>query len=150
MSAAARPISLELPAVPSSAAVVRAVVAELIAASPQVRLDRAAADEVAVAVQEACTNVIRHGCGARPDRTFTLVVEAGADALRMTFRDDGPEYRLARRAAPRPEDLQEGGYGMFLMYAWMHDVRLERRGGENVLILERRYEPLPAAEPADA
>ncbi len=151
MSAAGPLFRLELPATPASAAAVRGALRALVQASPSVRLSSQELDEITVAVQEACTNVIRHACERQIECRFGVEFSLDDDALTVVLRDTGRPFDLVRRAIPEPEELREGGYGTFLIHAWMHEVSLVRHAGENVLTLVRRYGvALPDRESADA
>lgn len=135
----ARPVRLELPSEPSILAVVRESLRALVESDPGVRLDEAALGEVQVALQEACTNSIRHAHAHDVSRRLIVQFTRHVGALELVVEDDGDAYELSDHV-PDPEDLQEGGYGTSIMRAWMDEVRLERRGDRNVLTLLRRYE----------
>ena len=146
------PVVIDLPAEPAAPGCARELLRSLAERSPDVRLRSEELDEVCVAVQEACSNAVRHGCGERPDARFRVEIHRRTDALEVRVCDPGPGFSLGPCILPSPEALQEGGYGTFIMLSWMHEVTLERRGDENVLVLVRRYGvPLATAtEPADA
>jgi len=144
-------VRMDLPGTPASAAAVRVALRALAAASPSVCLSGQELDEITVAVQEACTNVIRHVCNRRAATRFRVEFHREPDALVIVLRDSGHPFDLVQRAMPEPEELREGGYGTYLMHAWTHDVSLARENGENVLTLVRRYGvALPESESADA
>ncbi len=139
MGAARPPIVLELPAEPAAPAAVRGALVALAASCPTVRLAPDALNELSVAVQEACTNVIRHGYGVRPHARFRVELHRHDDRLEVLVIDDAAAYALSDRPPPLPEELSEGGYGVHIMRAWTDELALTREDGRNVLRLVRRY-----------
>lgn len=133
------PITLDLPSEPGILSVVRETLRALARCQPNVRLDEIAVGEMQVALQEACTNAIRHAHDRDPTRRIQVVFHRAPDGLLIEVSDGGEPYELSEHV-PDPEDLAEGGYGTSIMRAWMDEVRLERRDGRNVLTLFRRYD----------
>jgi serine/threonine-protein kinase RsbW len=119
--------------------IVRATLFALADSSDVVRFTREELDEVSVALQEACTNAIRHA--HRHDASKSVRIEFIDDEVALVIRviDQGTPFQLKDTPLPDPESLQEGGYGISIMRAWMDDVRLDRVGDQNVLTLRRMY-----------
>jgi len=139
MNPTSQPVRLEIPSVARLMPVVRAALYALAEARPDVRLASEELDEVAVALQEACTNAIRHAHGLDPALLMVVEFEPHADRLVVRVIDRGHPFELTDGEVPEPELLQEGGYGIAIMRAWMDQVTLERDGDTNVLELVRRY-----------
>ncbi len=79
-------------------------------------------DEIVLAVDEACTNSIRHAYGGATDRTLDLVLRSNDVALEVELRDKGrpaPWEVIDRKEVKPPslEDLTPGGLGIQLMYS---------------------------------
>jgi len=85
-------------------------------------LSRRAAEDVLIAVGEACANAIEHGLRHNPGR-IRLTAEASATRLRVTVRDTG-------RWRPGPSGDGYRGHGIALMRAVMHqvDIHLDPAG----------------------
>jgi serine/threonine-protein kinase RsbW len=101
--------------------------------------DRGQAEQLALAVDEAATNVIEHAYGGSADRRVEVrYAEAGPD-LRIEVVDDGrgvdprdvPTVDLRRYASER----RKGGLGMHLMGQIMDAVSFSRSGRRNVCCL---------------
>jgi len=78
-------------------------------------------DEIVLAVDEACTNAIRHAYGGRTDQTIDLAMQSDADWITLELRDTGrpaPAARVRRRDVPPPDTkrLKPGGLGVQLIY----------------------------------
>ena len=142
MSQIGEPLVLDLPSEASVLNLVRAVLRAVAEDGRRVRLDAREVDEVQVALQEACTNAIRHAHKGDPRRRFRVELRRLADALEILVRDTGDAFDLDAKKPPLPEALQEGGYGIRIMRSWMDEVLLTRDEGGNVLRLVRRYRSL--------
>ena len=79
------------------------------------------ADEVVLAVDEACTNAIRHAYGNHPGRRLFLEFSAQPEYIEICLKDRGrtaPAGALEKKtaSAPNPKDLTPGGLGVQLIY----------------------------------
>lgn len=106
--------------------------------------ERVSADvlfDIDVAVEEACTNIVRHAYG--PDQAGDIVVqvEARDGDLCITLTDWGRPFEVdaADLAVDVPVEVRaEGGMGVLLMYELMDDVTRSpatATGGPNVLTM---------------
>lgn len=130
---------LEIPSDPRHLCLVRAMVrsfAELAGFGGR-QIDR-----IALAVDEACANVIRHAYDGRRDGALAvtcMVAATGTSARRLLVRleDRGCEPRGGTlRVADREDPLVPGGLGLRLMHDIMDDVTFARSpDGCNVLEL---------------
>jgi anti-sigma regulatory factor (Ser/Thr protein kinase) len=80
-----------------------------------------AADDLALAVSEACANSIVHAGGA----TITVTWQSDGERSEVEIRDEG----IFRRRVPMPELDGGGGHGIPLMMALMDEVSV-REGTE--------------------
>lgn len=88
--------------------------------------------EVMLAIHELCTNVIEHGyAGVEGSIIIRANVEAGV--FTITLRDHAPNaYETSREiAAPAPDSLPEGGWGMFIVHQVMDEVHYTRHADGN-------------------
>lgn len=130
-------------------AVARAALRAVVESAPDVRLAAREVDEIAVVLQEACTNVIRHAHARDPSLRFRVEFHRLSDALEIRIADHGPVFELPV-AAPDPEGLQEGGYGIHIMRSWMDEVSVTRLDDGNLLRLVRRYRAAEAGDDGSA
>jgi anti-sigma regulatory factor (Ser/Thr protein kinase) len=104
--------------------------------------DGASADQLALAVDEAATNVIEHAYHGATDRRIELRFDARGDDLHVEVVDDGeavdpravPQVDLRRYATER----RTGGLGMHLMGRIMDSVTFRRKAGGNVCCMVKR------------
>ncbi len=90
-------------------------------------------DAVELALTEALTNAVVHGCKKDPSKTVRVVVgrdEAGG--LVMVVRDSGDGFDPASLPNPLGDEklLSAHGRGVFLINTLMDDVRFGDRGRE--------------------
>jgi anti-sigma regulatory factor (Ser/Thr protein kinase) len=106
--------------------------------------DAGVAEQVALAVDEASTNVIEHAYRGARDRSIGLHYRLAPDELRVEIVDDGapvdtrslPELDLRRYASER----RTGGFGVHLMGRIMDSVSFRRTRQGNVCCMVKRLD----------
>jgi serine/threonine-protein kinase RsbW len=120
-------VAVDLPPKTWTLAASRRLVGEL--------LDRVAVavtirEDMAIAVTEACSNVVRHAPGVA---SYRLTVDVDDDRCVIEVRDTGPGFDPD---LPRTTTA-DGGRGLVLMLALVDDLRLERQHpGMNVTMVK--------------
>lgn len=107
--------------------------------------DRAATDDIVLAVDEACANVIIHVYDRRPDGDISLKIFRLGDGIRIVLRDYGPPAASFRIKPRDLDDVSPGGLGTHFIREIMDDVRHfpAPDGAGNILELSKRLsEPL--------
>jgi serine/threonine-protein kinase RsbW len=99
--------------------------------------------QIALAVDEALANVIKHAYKGRPDGTVSVTCEAESGALEVILRHRGERFDPAGADQLAPDDLRAGGRGLFLMRATMDEVEFDH-DGENCVVRLRKYVRTPA------
>jgi anti-sigma regulatory factor (Ser/Thr protein kinase) len=115
--------------------------------------NQGAADEIALAVDEAATNVIEHAYRGAPDRVVEVRYEDRGEDLKVDVVDNGatvdpksmPRVNLERYATER----RKGGLGVHLMSQIMDSVTFRRSARRNVCCLIR-HKPERGATARDA
>ena len=104
--------------------------------------DGGVTEQIALAVDEATTNVMEHAYGGARDRVVELRYEDRGEELQVEVVDNGAT--VDRRAVPRV-DLQRyaterrtGGLGIHLMERIMDSVTFRREVRQNVCRLVKR------------
>ncbi len=101
-----------------------------------------APDRIALAVDEAATNVIEHAYGGAPDREVELRFDERGEEFRIEIVDHGvgvdpktmPRVDLEQYASER----RTGGLGVHLMEKIMDSVTFRRSARRNVCCLVKR------------
>jgi serine phosphatase RsbU (regulator of sigma subunit)/anti-sigma regulatory factor (Ser/Thr protein kinase) len=98
--------------------------------------------DLTLALEEAVSNVIRHGYGDRPDGLISVTFRATGESIVATVEDAAvgfdplkhPEPDLTVPVEARPE----GGMGVYLIKRLMDEVDYRVDDGRNVLTLTKR------------
>jgi serine/threonine-protein kinase RsbW len=102
-------------------------------------LDKKAAYELSLAVDEIATNIILYGY-EEAGRSGVIDVRAdmGNGKLTVTLEDDGEPFDPRQSKLPENEDLLRpleerpvGGLGLYLAFQGVDEFRYERAGGRN-------------------
>ncbi len=86
------------------------------------------AGEIVLAVDEACTNAMRHSYGGKAEGRLRLTVRKNDAYIEFVLRDRGvpvPAEKCERKeiATPDAEHLIPGGLGVQLIYSVFDDVK---------------------------
>ena len=111
-----------------------------------------AEDEVAnivLAVDEACTNIIKHAYQSAPDRPIEVSVSRSGDAFEITIFDEGRAFNPEQLRSPDLKDhlahFRRGGLGVYLMKKLMDNVEYRfQPGAKNEVRLVKH---LPSSSP---
>jgi anti-sigma regulatory factor (Ser/Thr protein kinase) len=104
-------------------------------------IDPKRTNDVVLAIDEACTNAIRHAYGGRPDCCVELTLHAEPDYLEFQVSDQGlpcPPERVARRklVPPGVDELEAGGLGIQLIHEVFDEVDFcPRENGGNCVTM---------------
>ena len=100
-------------------------------------------ENIMLAVDEACTNIIKHAYKSFPDGEIIIKVEHNSDKLLITIVDYGNSFDPL--VVPDPDlpkyykDGRVGGLGMYLMKSLMDDIKYKTVPGKyNQVLLSKR------------
>lgn len=125
---------------PARAGEMRGVRAALRTALDAQELDPELRDRLVLAVDEACTNVIRHAYRGECDQRISLQLFREHDMLTIELRDSAPRVDPARLIARDLSECKPGGLGIPFINALMDEWKLEpaQDGRGNVLRMRKR------------
>ena len=107
------------------------------------------ASEITLAVDEACTNVIKHAYKSDPNFEFEVRITAGGIEFQVVVRDWGASFKPEEVPVPNIKGKigrhKAGGLGIFLMRKLMDTVEYQGRETVNEVRLVRylKNEPKP-------
>jgi anti-anti-sigma factor len=112
---------------------IRARVSEMLAS---LMPDSPLLDAVNLAVGEAASNAVRHGC--REDEQKKVRVQSATDgyALVVEISDPGPGFDPDLVPSPEVGELREGGMGIYFMRLTMDEVTYTFDGGTKVRLVK--------------
>lgn len=99
--------------------------------------------EVQLAVEEACTNIIRHAYEGRTGFIYITIITEN-DKLKILIEDNGPpfdptEHTNMRRRGQDDIEGPVGGWGIGLIRAVMDEMTYRRSSDRNILCLEKKH-----------
>jgi serine/threonine-protein kinase RsbW len=103
-------------------------------------LDSEITSKIVLAVDEACTNIIKHAYRYSPNGKITLKLKTDKKKFSVTIIDEGGHFDPQQIPDPNLEQMQHekrgGGLGMFLMKKLMDEVEYSNlTGNRNKVVL---------------
>ena len=100
------------------------------------------AGDIAMAVDEACQNIIRHAYGPYQEGDILLVIDREGDRLVFSLMDFAPKTDPAKVKPRDLEDVRPGGLGTFLIQEVMDEAEFVEPppGCGNLLRMVKRIE----------
>ncbi len=97
--------------------------------------DQTVVNDLVLAVEEACTNAIRH---SGSDQAIELLLETEAGTIQAIVKDQGRGFDVGAFDSERtPDPLLDHGRGLFLMARLCDELVLSRDGGLEVRLVKR-------------
>jgi len=128
-------VELHLPNRPEFVAVARLAVSAL---ACRMSYDIDAIEDIKVAVGEACTNAIEHGCPHEPGAQVIVVCcDLKDEGLEITVKDPGEGFDPAtatRQHSHGTAVLTERGLGMLLIESLMDEVQFDSMPGNGTQV----------------
>lgn len=135
------PVSLRTPALPSYLALIGSVVQW---AAEEAGLDEERRHDLVVAVDEACTNIVRYAFPEGEPGEMAITCTAFDDGLEVRIVDDGQRFNVEEgiqtAAKKRARDPASGGMGLDLMHQLADEVHYEwtAEAGNRLTLIKRR------------
>jgi anti-sigma regulatory factor (Ser/Thr protein kinase) len=99
------------------------------------------ATAVVLAVNEAVSNVMRHGYGGDTTRPIQIACRVDGEMIEVRICDHGKEAEFLSREILPPDELRVGGRGLFMIRALMDEIEYRREDGRNLMYLRKHLEP---------
>lgn len=87
---------------------------------------------VELAVHEACTNIVEHAYAGIPGR-IEIILSLVREPRRVVveLHDSGRSFEIPEVTQPDVHDPRVNGYGLFLIYQLMDEIRYLPQSGDN-------------------
>lgn len=106
-----------------------------------------------MAFDELLNNIVSYGYTDGESHWIDLEIRRAGDLLEATIRDDAQPFDPFARAAPDTDlDVEEreiGGLGIHLVSKMMDSATYERRDGQNVVMITKRWRVASGAQPEE-
>ena len=98
--------------------------------------------KIALAVDEACTNIIKHAYKFDPNKNITVTVQGGNGTFQVVIHDNGIQFNPNEIHSPDMKEYmrnyRRGGLGVYLMKSLMDKVEYSiARGKANEVRLTK-------------
>jgi serine/threonine-protein kinase RsbW len=113
----------------------------------EAKLSEDAVQQFKIAVDEACTNIIKHAYKGQDAFQLDISIVVESDRFTVTIRDEGDPFRPDMYREPNifesVKRRQAGGYGVHIMRRLMDRVEYRSRGRVNEVSLTkyRNHDP---------
>lgn len=130
---------LIIPAATEHLAEVRDFVADF---AVSVGFSDSAVEEVRLAVDEACTNVIKHAYQYDSDKKLEIKVGKNKSEMWVAISDEGIAFDPSKYTEPdlarRIKEKKRGGFGIYLIKKFMDKVEYKNQGTVNELKMSKK------------
>ena len=127
-------VELEIPSAPEYVAIVRHAVEGI---AQRMEFDLAQIEDLKLAVGEACTNAIRHGCPQEDTGNVQIRCVVTGDGLLVEVRNSIADCCFPGVPA-NPDLRREGGLGLFLIRALVDEVDFQWNHDTAVVTMLKR------------
>ncbi len=108
-----------------------------------VGLDKKVISHISLAVDEACTNIIKHAYNNSVKEKIKIKIKTANNKFSITITDNGHHFDPSIIEEPNVAKSQKmkkgGGLGMFLMKKLMDEVKYNAKKNGNELILIKYF-----------
>jgi anti-sigma regulatory factor (Ser/Thr protein kinase) len=129
-------VTLTVPSHPKYLYVVRSALYPLVL---EAGFSKKEARRVVLAVDEACSNIIRHAYSGDPTKTITMTVDDHAERFVVRLRDYGRKVEREKIIPRGLKDIRPGGLGTHFINLVFESVRYDTDQAQGtLLILEKK------------
>ena len=133
------PVVLDIPAEPRAMYIVRALVDEI---SARIGFQPEERDKLVLAVDEACTNVIRHAYpNSGPDERIIITFTIRTKCLEIAIRDFGNSADPATFRGRDLSDIRPGGLGIHFIKSAVDRIEYDSPPGGGTLLKLIKFVP---------
>ena len=140
---AGRDVQIVIPSDPRMLKIARAGVGHICTIMGFPSVDK---NSVVLAVDEACSNIIKHAYGGRPNRPIEIRCRMFQDRLEVRLRDFGKKADLKSIRPRELDEVRPGGLGVHLIRTVMDKVvyRNDAKRGNHLLLVKHRRKMVKA------
>ncbi len=104
------------------------------------KISRKESDRIVLAVDEACSNIIKHCCGQDRTRKIDLTIEAYTEELVISIIDNGARFDISRIQSRDINEIKPGGLGIHIIRQVMDCVEYSHTPeGLNMVRLTKKF-----------
>ncbi len=130
MKAKTQKYKLKIPSITENLKMIREFVLKI---SAKTGFNEETQEQIALAVDEACTNVIKHAHHHDARRLMDIQIQTDANKMKITITDKGRGFDITKLKDPDVEkfikESRHGGLGIYLIKTLMDEVDYEFNPG---------------------
>jgi serine/threonine-protein kinase RsbW len=130
MKAKTQKYKLKIPSITENLQMIREFVLKIAA---KTGFNEETQEQIALAVDEACTNVIKHAHNHDASRLMDIQIQTDANKMKITITDKGRGFDITKLKDPDVEkyirESRHGGLGIYLIKTLMDEVDYEFNPG---------------------
>ncbi|MDD9304093.1 MAG: ATP-binding protein [Desulfobacter sp.] len=135
-------IELSIPSHPRFLQLVRGMMKKVTAI---LSIEREQADYIILAVDEACSNIIRHSYKNDHSQKIDFLICLKKSRLDISIMDNGKPFEFTELPCRDPEEIHPGGLGIYIIRRVMDQVNYHRsKKGQNIIQMVKALNPTPA------
>lgn len=115
-------VKLSLPSHPRFLGLIRMAISQV---AKEMKFGKKEVENIVLAVDEACTNVIKYAYRHRYDQRIIITAEDKDDRLEVSIRDFGKKAKPGSLRHRSLKDVKPGGLGIFFIKKIMNEVRYD-------------------------
>jgi serine/threonine-protein kinase RsbW len=123
-------ISLTLPGIPEYVSVARLTLSGI---ASRMGFNVDAIEDLKVAISEACTNAMKHGC-KQPIDSYHVDYFVSEKALTIDVSDKGQGFTIEEIGEPDLENPKENGLGLYIIRTLMDEVKVTSTNEQGTVI----------------
>ena len=140
MKAKTQKFKLKIPSVTENLQMIREFVLKIAA---KAGFKEETQEQIALAVDEACTNVIKHAHHHDARRLMDIQIQIDANKMKITITDKGRGFDITKLKDPDVEkyirESRHGGLGIYLIKTLMDEVNYEFNPGKKNQVELTKY-----------
>lgn len=117
-------VSVTVPSHPRYLCVIRDITARM---ADICGMDQATVDQVKLAVDEACSNVIKHAYKGDTTKTFSVIFRIREKEFEVVIDDSGPKADLSCLRGRDLDDIRPGGLGVHFIKRVFDSFAFDKR-----------------------
>lgn len=114
-----KPTQLKVKSNKESLALIRKAVSD---AGEKAGMDKSVLGQIMLAVDETCSNIIRHTYQSEPEKKIVVNISITADLFTITIKDEGAPFDITSLEPRDITDVKPGGLGVYIIQQVMDSI----------------------------
>jgi serine/threonine-protein kinase RsbW len=131
-------IKINIKSDPKMLCVLRAAISEVCNLG---KFERDECTKIVLAVDEACSNIMRHAYNHKTDQPITATFSLSSKMMKITLHDRGKSVDVKKIKSRKLNEVRPGGLGVHIMKTIMDSVEYKNGTEDGNFLILRKYLP---------